>query len=142
MTPAEITAAIKTLCSEIGQSADVNISIGSSGMSAGLWPRGICTDVSLWVHGQTEFEGAIAALRAKWEEHRDLHASNTTKGMALAIIRLTAELGECTDAALRCEFPQSDIDRYGDEATALATEMGGNGPFEIVRVASNLAEAA
>ena len=53
--------------------------------------------------------------------------------MAEAIIRITYDCGECTDAALRgAQFSQEEIGEYGSKACILASEMASKGPFEIV----------
>lgn len=150
MTPQEVRAELTALAAEIGPKAHLSVSVTASdwskaGASGIVYPVGVggVGSVSLHTKGCETWQEAIAEMRFRWEEHRDLHASNATKGMALAIIRLTSENGECTDSALRCEFVQQEIDRYGDAAAALATEMGGNGPFEIVRLGvGNMPEAA
>ena len=137
----------KAIVAEIGPKAMASVYMAEGDymhgyMSADLRPEGTLGKVTLTVRF-ADWSEIIPGLRAAWAEHRELHASNATKGMALAIIRLTAENGECTDSALRCEFVQQEIDCYGDAAAALATEMGGNGPFEIVRLGvGNMPEAA
>ena len=142
-TPPQIMEALKSICAEVGPKAEAHASVSHNGLAGGsLHPDGILGTPRLYVHGHTEWSGVVEALRGKWEEYRDLHAANTIKGMAMAIIRLTAECGECTDGALRCEFTQQEIDRHGEAAADLATEMGANGPFKIVRVASNMEQAA
>lgn len=148
MTPQEVHAELVALAAEIGPGAHLLVSVTASdysnGLSGSVYPVGVTgSSVCLHTRSAESWEGVISEMRLRWEDHRDLHASNATKGMALAIIRLTAENGECTDGALRCEFVQQEIDRYGDAAAALATEMGGNGPFEIVRLGvGNMPEAA
>jgi hypothetical protein len=82
-----------------------------------------------------DYGSMLAAFEAKWAEHAELHAANVERAMALAIITLTADVGECTDAALRATFSAEDIARYGERACAQATEMAGLGPFSIVTLA-------
>lgn len=143
MTPQQLRAALFDLCAEVSSKACAHVILSNSyDVSASLQPEGILGKVTLNAKSDT-WDGLVPALRAAWDEHRDLHASNTKKLMALAIIRITAEHGVCTDRDLRMDFDQMDVTRYGDDAAALATEMGGNGPFEVVRVGSgNMAEAA
>ena len=137
MTPAELMTELRDLAAEVGPKAEayVHIGGGSPQVCAVLNPDGILGKVRLYVHGE-EWADLVQALRVKWEEHRDLHAANIVKSMAIAIIRLTAENGECTDAALRVEFSPQEVERYGTQAETLATEMGANGPFTIVKLAS------
>lgn len=134
MTPNELKTDLGALCAEIGPKAEAWAHVNGhhrGTISASIEPDGILGKVRLHVD-VSEWGEVVPALRAVWENHRDLHASNTIKGMALAIIRLTAEHGECTDQALRVEFTQHDIDRYGEQSAELATEMGGKGPFKII----------
>lgn len=132
MTPQEIHDELRALCVEIGPKAEAHVIISNTYMpSCSIEPDGLLGKIRLSADAK-EWSEIIPALRALWEEHRDLHASNVIKGMALAIIRLTAERGECTDQALRVEFAQQDIDRYGEQSADLATEMGGKGPFKII----------
>lgn len=137
MIPSEVLSAMKDLTDEVGAKALATVllmngdhTVGSA--SATLYPNGMLGKVQLSVKF-TSWEEIVPSLRAAWEKHADLHANNVIKAMAVAVITLTAEQGECSDSALRAEFTQQDIDRYGDRAASLATEMGGNGPFEIVR---------
>jgi hypothetical protein len=74
-------------------------------------------------------------MGAKWEEYRERFAQTVTRKMALAIIRLTDEFGECTDAALRDEFDAGQVAAYSAEACALANTMAAKGPFTIIAVA-------
>jgi len=133
MTAREAARALRALREEIGPKADANLGI-SDRIFASLYPNGLCERPRLFFPNARTLRGAVAGLKAQWAEHQALHADNTIKAMALAIIRLTFEVGECTDAALRCEFSQTDIDRHGEAATARASEMGGNSPFKIVRL--------
>jgi hypothetical protein len=74
------------------------------------------------------------ALTTKWAEYEAKHRAETIRRMALAIIRITAELGECTDAALRnCgEFDPGQIKSYGEQACNDANDIAGRGPFSII----------
>lgn len=137
MIPSEVIAEIKVLTDEIGPKALATVLLMTGdytpgSLSATLYPNGMLGKVQLSVKF-TQWNEVAPNLRAAWDQHRDLHANNVIKAMAVAVITLTAEHGECSDSALRAEFTQQDIERYGDRAAALATEMGGNGPFEIVR---------
>lgn len=85
----------------------------------------------------------LAAGEAEWATRSDQHAEHTIRAMALEIISITADQGECTDAALRAKFDAADVIRFGEQACAQATEMGGLGPFSIVKLTgANDAEAA
>jgi len=63
--------------------------------------------------------------------------------MALAIIRITADTGGCSDAALRADgFDDAEIARLGGDAVGTADAVASNGPFSIVAVAQSNAMAA
>jgi len=146
----ELAADLHALCVEVGGECGAHILLmvgqyhnGNPTFTAVLEPKGTMGKVRLSAPVY-ELADAAPALRAMWDEHKDLHASNTIKSMAFAIIRLTAEQGECTDAALRAEFDAREVADYGDRAADLATEMGGNGPFRVIRLtgANDMGEAA
>jgi hypothetical protein len=147
LTVREARKALDALRVQIGPNAEVYVSIVTAkhrhhGLSAQLYPSGIMGKVSLFVTGDTLRE-LVTACQEKWAEHVDLHATNIRREMALAIIAITADLGECTDAALRAKFDAEDVARHGDAAVEQANAMAANGPFSIVRLSgANDAEAA
>ena len=106
-------------------------------------PFGIGTGLpSFFVYADTWGE-LVEAVRAKWEEMADLHTARRVRAIALKIIEITADQGECTDASLRAaDIDQRDIDQFGERAIAEANSMADRGPFDIVRVAGSNAEAA
>jgi hypothetical protein len=144
-TIAEAKAAFEAFENSIGSKCDTHVTINrhaGSLLSAQVYPLGILGKVTLYAKADT-FRDLLAACEAKWAAHSDVHAANTIREMALAIIAITADQGECTDAALRARFDAADVRRFGDAACAQATEMASNGPFSIVVLAgANDAEAA
>jgi hypothetical protein len=137
MTPAELLAGLKSLAIEVGPKASANIYLAegdymSGHATANLRPEGTLGKVSLSIKFSS-WDEILPGLRAKWEEHRDLHEANIIREMAMAIIRITMDRDECRDADLRCDFDRQDVGRYADRAAALATEMGGKGPFIVIR---------
>lgn len=94
------------------------------------WPRG---DAEFEVEADT-FAVLLEAVQAKWIEHGARFHAAAVRKMALKIIAITAEIGHCTDAALRgaYEFSQDDVTKFGAEACAAANDMAGRGPFEII----------
>jgi hypothetical protein len=149
MTPIEIKAAVDEIAAEFGRDAWVDVDIRNGRrylvedgiVAASCYPHGVGRDHCIRATSDT-FEGVFAALREKIAEDRlKIHAAIIRK-MALAIITITADIGECSDAALRGNgFPQSEIDKHGESACAEATRLAAGGPFEIVRLAA-LANAA
>lgn len=145
LTLSEARDAFRELAGRIGSKAEIWLFLNTRDgrlLSATIRPDGILGKVGLAVQGDTWRE-LLAACEAKWAEHSDLHATNIIRKMALAIISITADIGECTDAALRAKFDGADVARFGDRACEQATEMAGLGPFSIVRLSgANDAEAA
>lgn len=130
MTLEEIQAALAELKSEIGAGAYVDITIRPAGVEGYIAPSGITSKPTFFVRADG-FASLIKEMHREWAAHETAHAAETTKAMALEIIRVTAESGECTDAALRMKFTAQDIEKFGSRACHLANEMAGNGPFEI-----------
>lgn len=151
LTAPEVQAELMVLRREIGSKCYISAGISSVSsdvrpkhlLTACVYPNDILGKVVFYAHGET-WRGLIDAIREAWAERSDLHAANTIREMALKIIAITADRGECTDAALRAEFDAADVARYGDQACEAATEMASNGPFSIVRLsgANDQAEAA
>lgn len=135
---------------EIGPKANIYTSLSDRGkfVSGSIYPYGMGgptrnEDGYLRLEADTLRE-LLDALRSKWAEYEESHRTRTIRKMSLAIIRITAELGECTDAALRnCgEFDPGQIKRYGEQACADANDIAGRGPFKIITMGGANAEAA
>ena len=137
MTPQQFKTAIQALAKEIGPNADIYASIsigGSEAMSASIYPQGIGSRDSGRVSVRSDdFADLFEQLRTTWDEHKESHAKTTIRTMALEIIRITAEHGSCSDAALRgSKFSADEISRYGVKACIEADTMAGKGPFDII----------
>lgn len=139
LTHAEAVAAFKAFAKAAGSACQVYVHLssttGAPALDGSIYTKGICGNggATLTAHGNS-YRELLAACEAKWAEHSDLHASNIIRELALAIIAITADQGECTDAALRAKFDAADVARYGDHACAEATAMASNGPFSIVKL--------
>lgn len=142
MTPQEIKNEIDAIASELGKKAYVSLHIGSGpvwnndgALSLTAYPQGIGSDkhrISVNAHA---FEDAILLLRASIGESVAKINADTIRKLAIAIMTLTADAGECSDAGLRAQgFAQSEIDQHGKAACEEATRIGSGGPFEIVRL--------
>lgn len=137
MSARDYERAIKSFQTKIGPRANVSTFIhsGEEGpLYAAVYATGnYSKGAEFSVHAET-FSELLAAVKAKWAEYEEAHRVRTIRKMALAIIRITAELGECTDAALRnCgEFDPGQIKAYGEQACADANNIAGRGPFSIV----------
>lgn len=138
MTPKEIQDALKALRDEIGGKCDVSFSISTRHarpITSFCWPVGHGDDAPFFHGTHDDWQEAFAAVRAKWGEISADVRRETVRKMALAIIRITADIGECTNAALRAdEFTEEDIIAYGEEACQQADTMAANGPFSITQM--------
>lgn len=137
MTPQEIQAEIRALREEAGLNAYVSLRVEPRGkpVNASLYPFGLTKGDEGYLSVEADdFRGALDAIKAAWVNFQDEHKTKITRKMALAIIRLTTEIGQCTDAALRSEFDAAAIARWGADACVMADEMAGKGPFSIAKV--------
>lgn len=139
LTHAEAREAFLGFAKTVGSKCQVFVRLNHSAdgplLTAVIYPKSIGSNaVQLDIKGET-YRELLAVCEAKWAEHSDLHAVNVIRELALAIIAITADLGECTDAALRAKFDAADVTRYGDRACEQATAMASNGPFSIVKLA-------
>lgn len=136
MTPLEILNEAKLFQREVGPKAELFPAINMSGwgecpLRASLYANGMMKELTFSVDANGWVE-LFARLRAKWSEFQDEHRARSIRKMSLEIIRLTADLGACTDGALRqAGFEQGEIDAYGSEACADADAIAANGPFSI-----------
>ena len=141
MGPKEFRTAIRAMQREIGSRAKIFAGINDRdpGDGAGLdasiyanWPAG---DVTLRVQGD-DWAALLDALRSGWEAYQVEYTQRLVRKMALEIIRVTAEQGECTDAALRgFDFTAEQVARFGALACADADAIASNGPFAITAAA-------
>ena len=137
MTPREIRDTANKMAANIGERAKVYVGFKDNDMPITgsiytNWPAGspaVKVDAEDWAE-------LFGLLQEAWVAHHDEYCSRVTKKLALKIIQITDEQGECTDAALRggWDFTGAQVDEFGDAACAKADEMAGRGPFEIVRV--------
>jgi hypothetical protein len=149
-TPAELKIAFRALAAEIGPRCKLSISVAPEHSDRLLWaccyPKGYGSKVgapseTFSVYVDT-WANLLSEIRAEWAKLSTNSRAQTIRDMALAIIRITADLGQCTDAALRTEFDPSDVERYGEDAVAQANDMAELGPFEIIATSGANAEAA
>lgn len=138
MSPAEGRVAFEAFAAEIGSRADTFVSLSRSAagpaLGCSLYPHGI-GDKWIIRAEANDFAELLEAIREAWANNSEAHALKIVREMALAIIDLTDQIGECTDASLRARFDAADVTRYAAHAVAAANEMAGNGPFSIVALA-------
>ena len=141
MTPQEIKDAVSALAKEIGPKAYVSLDIKSDDWGDDL-VMGYCrTSIggndgpSIVVYGN-DWQPALDKLREEWSKiSAGLH-SQFVRNMALEIIKITAEIGRCHNAALRTAgFSDEEIELYGSEACDDADKIASNGPFSILEIA-------
>jgi hypothetical protein len=136
---------IAALAGEVGEKARVCLTIESGRLYASIYTRGIAADTddpgafSVFEYGAHPF-AVLDDLRNSWLAEKDKRSGRIAERMALEIIRLTAEFGECTDAALRAEFGAATFAEMASIAVERANKMAANGPFTIKATA--LANAA
>ena len=132
MTPTEIQTRLKALAAHVGPKADANVYISLNGWTLSVHPTGdYLHDKSRFHVEGADWEQMFAAAYEAWDEVSGIYKAKRIRDMALSIIRITAETGSCSDAALRLDFPREDIARWGAEAVADADQIAGNGPFSI-----------
>lgn len=139
MNPTEARAAFDALRDSISGVAEVHVNLQNyrfrtdgPALSCSIYPDGMSRGRCFSVEAD-DFAALAQAAQAKWDEHCDVHRQRTIRKMALEIIQITAEFGECTDAALRgTTFTADEVARYGADACADATAIAANGPFSIV----------
>ena len=148
MTPLQYRESLYDLMKIIGPKAECYTSLNENGplFHVALYANGITsrnTDGYLRVEADT-FSDLLTKVKAAWSDYETRHRSTMIRKMALAIIRITADLGQCTDAALRnCgEFDLMEVKRYGELACVEANELAGKGPFHIVSIGAANSEAA
>lgn len=148
LTHAEALIAFRNLGLAIGPRAEIRPSLQvvnhgtAEAILTSVYPEGILGKGLFYVRAET-YRDTLERVTAEWEERGSAYIAKTIREMALAIIGITADQGECTDAALRAQFDASDVTKFGERACEQATAMASNGPFSIVKLSgANDAEAA
>lgn len=140
MSAEDAVKAFNAFRDRVGSKADVYVSLNTCRYSAkdeplsmALYNRGSALDKCLFTVTAATFDGLLEATLKRWAEHEDQYAIDTIKAMALDIIRITDERGQCSDADLRAgAFVDDEVVRFGEQACAKAAEMASKGPFSIV----------
>lgn len=128
MHPREIKTALSSLTAGFGKNAHAFAMVmdgawcGDGNATVSVYPEGsgkegVSASADTW-------EQAIAEVTAKLDVFRAEREAKAVRRMALAIIDITASLGDCTVAALvDAGFTQEEVDRHGDDACATAAGM-------------------
>lgn len=98
-----------------------------------VYPDGVCGNTpSFYVFADT-WEELLSNVISEWKERTVEFNKKTVREMALAIIRITADLGSCSDASLRAnKFTNDQIEFLSAAAIEDANNIASNGPFAIV----------
>lgn len=138
MTPKEIQAEIIQVMKDVGPRSRLFVSINEysseGSIYAALYPDGMTRDSAFSIYAD-EWAEMFVAVRARWAAMSAEYRKKTIRKIALEIIRRTAEEGVCTDAALRGEFTDSEVETFGAEAVEDANQIASNGPFSITKLA-------
>lgn len=135
MTPDEIVAALSALNAKVGSEAYSAMHIDAfetQPVYVAIYPEGVVRSSSPISIRANTFAEAITAINAAWDKVAADHERATVRAMAIKIIEITADCGDCTDAALRQHFDASEIARLGAQAVEAADGMAANGPFRIL----------
>lgn len=142
MTPKEYAVAIYEFQAEIGSRAHIWTRAGygqygsrEDALAASVYTNWPGNDRVFEVKAN-EFDDLLNKVKEKWQSYKAEHRARTIRSMALEIIRITAEHGECTDAALRAgTFSDAEVTELGPEACEDADKIAGGGPFKIKPIA-------
>lgn len=145
----EIQTALGELHALAGPKSWVDLSIKPRSVDGVIYPEGVCSrrngELSERIGvSNPDWRIVISELRSEFERRVDQRKKRVTEEMALAIIHLTYQHGECTDAQLRgADFDAVDVALFGQAACERANEMTNKGPFVLtIQEAANDVEAA
>lgn len=144
LTIAEARAAFRALAAAMGSKAYFSASLRGEDatlLMAGLYPKGITGRECFYVYADT-WADLVAKARGAWAEKSGVYTATTMRAMALKIIEITADIGECTDAALRATFGADEVERFADAAAEQANALAAGGPFSVTITTGANARAA
>lgn len=136
MSAADLIGQCRALAAQLGPRADVTISIipamPKKSTLIHIRPNGIGHSAAQTVSGN-EWADTFAAAREWIATHKQVHRNNIIRKMALAIISITDEFGECAEARLRAaDFAGDEITEFHEAACARAGEMCQGAPFSVL----------
>lgn len=149
LSAAEILAETRAIKESIDVTAYVSVGISASPDARGV-VQGVCypdgvggrgNQPQFYVYADT-FREVLKILAEGWAERAATYRADTIKKMAVSIIQITYELGECSDNALRgAGFDASEVKRFSGAACEMANSMAERGPFTVLTL-NNSNEAA
>ena len=137
LTIAEAVEAFAAFQLELGAEAHVSADLSLNWyrpkglVFASIYPRDLTKGENFTVHAD-RWDDLLQASKDENAKREDLRRDHTIRSMALKIIELTADLGECTDRALRSEFPARDVQLYAKDAADKANDLAAGGPFAVL----------
>lgn len=137
MTPDEAKIAFREFERTVGPEAWISVSLthdvsyADGSLSCSVYPTGVTHRMAFQVFAD-DFPSLLDKAQEKWREHGVEFRRQSVRKMALAIIRITADVGHCTDAALRTEFTAAEVAAFSADAVKDANVIADKGPFEIV----------
>lgn len=140
MTPLEARAEFRAIAKEVGPKAEIYARLNTSrwakhdavSFSASLYPTGVGNGGAQIEATGESLADLVLGIRAAWAVREAAYVIEQTRKMALAVIRITFDQGECSDAAIRAEgFTDADLTRYGEAACEQANAMSERRPFSI-----------
>lgn len=142
MTPAEFRGEIARIRKMFGRDSWVSVGVALDERDGGVLSFRVYTSVTtscIFHTSADDFRTLLANITTGWANTQIERDTKTVKAIALEIIRLTAEFGTCTEAALRgsLKYSESEIARLGERAVETANQMAANGPFSIARIVGN-----
>ncbi len=135
MTAKDLWRHERALRDALGPSGDTAIYTDRDGVRITLYPAGLISSTPGYhtegVKAATWPE-AFSAARAWIANYATVHRDSRIRAMALAIIDLTDQHGECTRVMLtRRDFSGAEVEALKDAACQRASEMSANAPFSV-----------
>lgn len=136
----EVLAGMKALRSEIGHECYVGATIsfsafpGSDKFNCVVYPLGVSVldKVATFRKSYDDLSEFAPEAREWWEGIRDSANAEKVRNLALALIQVCADKGECLPADLRAHgFSDDDVKAFGSHAEAEALRLSEGGPFKI-----------
>lgn len=147
MEPINALEPFKGLRNEIGSEAYLSVSLNldfwesTEALVATVYPSGTCDSFNIFRVYATSFDDLLIAVCAAWEKNGKAYEAKVIRDMALAIIRITSDMGHCTDASLKAAgFDKDKIAKFSMKAAKDANNIASNGPFKVIHGSINEAE--
>lgn len=139
MTPHQIRDALAALKKHIGGPntyLSLDFRKDPNPLHLTIYPNDILTKTRDEVfHSEAaSWEALFTNANAAWETHKDRIHAAVIRRMALEIIRITADTGQCTDRDLRLtDFTEAQVTTYAQRAADEADTIAATGPFAVIQ---------